>query len=186
MTMTNPPENSQADLLELAYPYAMDAVTEAERRLIERRRAAADRVCAAEFDATVDTVREILAALSVLDELAPPAELEDRLMRALDQTIEAAPAHRTRGRSRWDRFVAAMALLIAIGAGVVAVTHRRSRLPGVTGAVPWEPGSAAARRAGRAARRAVADSGFERPMPPPPPSSPPVTQRGRRRHLPPA
>ncbi|MEU2256861.1 hypothetical protein ABZ540_27175 [Nocardia xishanensis] len=181
MTMTNPPENSQADLLELAYPYAMDAVTEAERRLIERRRAAADRVCAAEFDATVDSVRETLAALSVLDELAPPAELEDRLMRALGQTIEATPARRTRGRSRWDRFIAAMALLIAIAAGVVAVTHRRSRLPGVTGAVQWEPGAEAARRAGRAAGA----PGFERRMPPLPPSSPPVTPRGRRRRLPP-
>ncbi|MEV0034008.1 hypothetical protein [Nocardia sp. NPDC050793] len=184
MTMKTP-EHSGADLLELAYPYAMDAVTETERRLIERRRAAADRVCAAEFDATVDTARETLAALSILDAVPPPAGLEDRLMRALDRAIDPPPARRIRERSRCDRFVAAMALVIVIGAGVVAVTHRRSRLPGATGAVRWEPGSQAARRAGRAARRAAGDPGFERPMPPRPPSSPPVTPSSRRRRRPP-
>ncbi|WP_431969965.1 RskA family anti-sigma factor [Nocardia sp. bgisy134] len=180
MTMKNPLEHSEADLLELAYPYALHAVTEVERRLIEERRAAADRVSAAEFDETVDQVRETLAALSVLDARTPPAGLEHRLMRALDCAVGPASARRNRGRSRRNRFAAVLALLIALGAGVAAVTHRRSRLPGVTGAVQWEPGPSAARRAGRVARRAARDPGPERPAPPrslPSPSAPSSRRR---------
>ncbi|TQM26295.1 RskA family anti-sigma factor [Nocardia bhagyanarayanae] len=115
------PEQPEADLLELAYPYAMHAVTEIERKLIERRRAAADRAWAAEFDAMVGETRETLAALSILDALPPPAGLEDRLMRALD---DAVSRRQTRRLSRKNRLAAAMAVLVAIAAGVVAATHR--------------------------------------------------------------
>ncbi|MET8778841.1 hypothetical protein ABZV58_27880 [Nocardia sp. NPDC004654] len=124
-----PPEQPDADLLELAYPYAMHAVTEIERELIERRRAAADRTRAAEFDAMVGATRETLAALSILDALPPPAGLEDRLMRALD---EAVSRRRARRLSRKNWLAAAMAVLIAIAAGVVAShrgRYRRAPLP---------------------------------------------------------
>ncbi|MEU8896431.1 hypothetical protein [Nocardia sp. NPDC048505] len=73
-----------AELLELAYPYALDAVPPAERCAVESRRRCADAVTAAEFDATVAALRDTLAALSLLDVCAPPGELEARLVRALD------------------------------------------------------------------------------------------------------
>ncbi|SNY89646.1 hypothetical protein SAMN04244553_6665 [Nocardia amikacinitolerans] len=125
----NTPEQPEADLLELAYPYAMHAVTEFERKLIERRRAAAGRARAAEFDARVGSTRETLATLSILDALPPPAGLEDRLMRALDDVTR----RRTRRRSRRNWLAAAMALLIAVAAGIAAATnrgrYRRAPLP---------------------------------------------------------
>ncbi|QBS38964.1 anti-sigma factor [Nocardia sp. CS682] len=79
-------ENGQrgSDLLDLAYPYAMDAVAELERRSIEHRLREADPVTVDAFAAIVFGVRETLAALTVLDATPPPAELETTLLRALD------------------------------------------------------------------------------------------------------
>ncbi|MFF3225892.1 anti-sigma factor domain-containing protein [Nocardia suismassiliense] len=74
-----------SDLLDLAYPYAMDAVAELERRSIEHRLREADPVTVDAFAAIVFGVRETLAALTVLDATAPPAELETTLLRALDE-----------------------------------------------------------------------------------------------------
>ncbi|WP_194833308.1 anti-sigma factor [Nocardia sp. XZ_19_369] len=84
-------ENGQrgSDLLDLAYPYAMDAVAELERRSIEHRLREADPVTVDAFAAIVFGVRETLAALTVLDATAPPAELETTLLRALDESTGA-------------------------------------------------------------------------------------------------
>ncbi|WP_067845117.1 RskA family anti-sigma factor [Nocardia lijiangensis] len=121
MTTNNRPHHPGADLRELAYPYAMHAVTDVERRRIERKRAVADRACAAEFDVTVGQVRETLAALSILDAVPPPAGLEHRLLRALE---DAVPRRRARRLLRRNWLAATMALLIAIAAGVAAATQR--------------------------------------------------------------
>ncbi|CAM4496179.1 anti-sigma factor [Nocardia ninae] len=80
-------ENGQrgSDLLDLAYPYAMDAVAELERRSIEHRLREADPVTVDAFASIVFGVRETLAALTVLDATPPPPELETTLLRALDE-----------------------------------------------------------------------------------------------------
>ncbi|WP_107656721.1 anti-sigma factor [Nocardia suismassiliense] len=94
-------ENGQrgSDLLDLAYPYAMDAVAELERRSIEHRLREADPVTVDAFAAIVFGVRETLAALTVLDATAPPAELETTLLRALDEAA-GAPGERRDGFQR--------------------------------------------------------------------------------------
>ncbi|RJO69452.1 hypothetical protein D5S18_30285 [Nocardia panacis] len=71
-------------LLDLAYPYALDAVAEIERRHIESRLAAADPNIRYAFLEIVRTTREVLARLAVLYETRPPSRLESRVMAALD------------------------------------------------------------------------------------------------------
>ncbi|MGX1806223.1 anti-sigma factor [Nocardia sp. NPDC055321] len=133
------------DLAELAYPYALDAVSESERAEIERRRERADRVTAAEFDAGVSAVRESMAELSLLDACPPPAEAEDRLMRALDRMLRAArdqggylartqrPATRRWGLGPFTGIdtVAAVLLLVALGAGLIFVVQRAHDRPAI-------------------------------------------------------
>ncbi|MFE3187984.1 hypothetical protein ACFXHA_03190 [Nocardia sp. NPDC059240] len=85
---------SNEDLLELAYLYAMDAVTELERAVIEQRRQRADRATAAAFDEIVTRVRVALAMVVRFDSCPPPPELEDRVLRALDRHDTAQATER--------------------------------------------------------------------------------------------
>lgn len=87
-----------ADLLDLAYPYALDAVTAADRAAIELLRDRASPYAAAEFDAVVATVHDIMAVLAILDAHPPPPGLEPRLLHALGE--DPCPGHWWRGR-RW-------------------------------------------------------------------------------------
>ncbi|MEV6559711.1 anti-sigma factor [Nocardia sp. NPDC051756] len=117
------PERPGTDLLDLAYPYAMDAVAELERRTIEHRLRDADQDTANAFAAIVSGVRETLAALTVLDATAPPATLEMTLLRALDEATGGTGKSRNRfERMRW--LAAAVAVVVAIGAGVGVVVYR--------------------------------------------------------------
>ncbi|MFE6860907.1 anti-sigma factor domain-containing protein [Nocardia sp. NPDC057668] len=139
------------DLAELAYPYALDAVSAAERDDIDHRRERADRVTAAEFDAGVSAVREAMAELSVLDACPPPAEAEDRLMRALDRMLRAARDQsgylaraprpvkpQPSDKRRWGLgpftgidTVAAVLLLVVLGTGLVFVVQRTDDRPAI-------------------------------------------------------
>ncbi|WP_280245212.1 RskA family anti-sigma factor [Nocardia abscessus] len=83
MTDTQP---CRADLLDLAYPYAMDAVAEIECRRIENRLAGADSATAAAFAAAVHGIRETLAALSAAEAVDPPPTLESKILRAIDDS----------------------------------------------------------------------------------------------------
>ncbi|WP_328389545.1 anti-sigma factor [Nocardia sp. NBC_00416] len=77
------PEN-HGDLLDLAVPYALDAVESTESAEIEQRLHAADPATARAFEDTVRDVREAMGALSVLDAQTPPARVEARILAALD------------------------------------------------------------------------------------------------------
>ncbi|MEU6827038.1 hypothetical protein ABZ894_00140 [Nocardia beijingensis] len=83
MTGTQP---CRMDLVDLAYPYAMDAVAEIERRRIENRLATVDSGTAAAFAAVVRRIRETLAALSVTAAVNPPPTLESKILRAIDDS----------------------------------------------------------------------------------------------------
>ncbi|WP_167476306.1 anti-sigma factor [Nocardia arthritidis] len=115
---------SESDLLELAYPYALDAVADIERRHIESRLDAADPEIRQAFGDTVRTLHEVLARLAVLDELTPPARLEARILAMLD---DPAGGSRTRrpGPPEWRRRLGAVApiaaaVLLVLGGGMVA------------------------------------------------------------------
>lgn len=84
MTDAPPPEHpDDHDLLDLAHPYALDAVSDAERASIEHRLRGCDPDIRRAFDETVRQVREAMGALSVLDAQAPPQELEGRILEAI-------------------------------------------------------------------------------------------------------
>ncbi|PXX71008.1 anti-sigma-K factor RskA [Nocardia tenerifensis] len=123
------PGRRGTDLLDLAYPYAMDAVAELERRAIEHRLRAADPAIAASFAAIVSGVRETMAALTVLDAAAPPPELEDAVLRALD---DGAPSKSRTRFERWRWLAAAVAVVVAIGAGVGVLSDNASVTPELT------------------------------------------------------
>uniref|UniRef100_UPI003D78B17D RskA family anti-sigma factor n=1 Tax=Nocardia carnea TaxID=37328 RepID=UPI003D78B17D len=86
MPDTSPPDSpsSDGDLVDLAIPYALDAVSAAERVDIEHRLRAADHVTGRTFDDLVRGAREAMGALSVLDAQPPPARVEARILAALD------------------------------------------------------------------------------------------------------
>ncbi|WP_406277980.1 anti-sigma factor [Nocardia sp. NBC_00881] len=125
MTETGQPHT---DLLDLAYPYAMDAVAEIERRSIENRVAKADSVTAIAFAATVHRVRETLTALSMSEAVNPPPTLESKVLQALDQSTGHAPPER-RGTAVVGRvprlaWLAVAAVVAGVGAGGVVIAER--------------------------------------------------------------
>ena len=79
-------EPTDFELLELAAPYALHAVSDEERADIERRVAAASAPVAAAFDDEVRSVRETLAALSVTTAVEPPARLRASTLAAAGAT----------------------------------------------------------------------------------------------------
>ncbi len=68
-------EPNDFELLELATPYGLDAVSREERAEIERRVAAAPRPLAAAFEDEVRAVRETMAVVSAATAAEPPARL---------------------------------------------------------------------------------------------------------------
>jgi anti-sigma-K factor RskA len=110
MTEPNPFE-----LLELATPYALNAISDSERVDIDRQLAAAPTTVADAFNDEVRAVRETMAAISAATAAEPP----DRLRASV---LAGAQTDTTR-RSRWRTAVlaAAAAIVVALaafGAGV--------------------------------------------------------------------
>lgn len=97
----SPPDSpdNHGDLVELAFPYALDAVSAAETADIEQRLRAADQETVRAFDSVVRDVREAMSALSVLDAQEPPARLEARILAALGSRPGARSDVHTGGRS---------------------------------------------------------------------------------------
>lgn len=107
-----------ADLLDLAYPYALDAVADIERRHIESRLCTADPATRRAFTETVRSLHDVLAHLAVLDEYAPPPELEAQILARLGEQTEPRRSALRRGL-RALAPVAAVVLLV-LGGAVVA------------------------------------------------------------------
>ncbi|MGQ4616040.1 RskA family anti-sigma factor [Nocardia sp. R7R-8] len=125
MTGTQP---GRADLLDLAYPYAMDAVAEIERRRIENRLATTDSGTAAAFPDTVRRIRETLAALSATAAVHPPSTLESRILRAID---DSDPNARRRHGEPSEVFgLRRLARLVQSVGGRAGVARRRGRSRG--------------------------------------------------------
>jgi anti-sigma-K factor RskA len=113
------------ELLELAVPYGLDAVPDAERGEIESRLASAPRPLADVFYDEVRAVRETMALVSAADAEEPPAGLRDRLLAAvtgdLPDNVQTLPTARTGRRWRTTAFSAAAAVAIgltALGVGL--------------------------------------------------------------------
>ncbi|MFE3289170.1 anti-sigma factor domain-containing protein [Rhodococcus sp. NPDC059234] len=116
------PDNHTGDeqeLLDLAYPYALAAVSEAERSEIAGRLDRASPDTGRRFGRIVADVQETMALVGDQDALAPPPELRERVLlavEALDQQPSDELARRRGQRRRRIRRA-----VLAVAAGVVIV-----------------------------------------------------------------
>jgi anti-sigma-K factor RskA len=102
--MTGP---TDFELLELATPYALHAVSDDERAAIDRQLAAAPPSVAAAFRDEVRAVRETMTAVSAATAAEPPTHLRAAVLGAV-QTDAAR-------RSRWRTALLAAAAAIVVG-----------------------------------------------------------------------
>ncbi|WP_306359968.1 anti-sigma factor [Nocardia sp. CC227C] len=122
-----------ADLPELAYPYALDALGERDRRAVEHALGTADPAVAEGFRDVVRDVREAMAAMTVLDAVPAPARIEAALRRALDAGAPRPRVLRRGARRPSLRWLAAALVMVAIAATTgVALLRAPTPEPGVT------------------------------------------------------
>lgn len=125
--MTRPDDGSEAgDLLELAVPYALHAVSDAERDEIEGRLATTARDEADAFYDEVRAVRETMAVVSAVSAVEPPADLRSRLLAAVaapsaDNVRTLPTAGREPSGRRWRTTLLSAAAAVVIGLGAVGV-----------------------------------------------------------------
>jgi anti-sigma-K factor RskA len=110
MTEPNPFE-----LLELATPYALNAISDSERVAIDRQLAAAPTTVAGAFNDEVRAVRETMAVISAATAAEPP----DRLRAVVLAGVQSDTARRSRWRTAVLAAAAAIVVaLAAFGAGI--------------------------------------------------------------------
>lgn len=113
------------DLLELAVPYALDAVSDGERDAIESRLASAPLPVTDAFYDEVRAVRETMAVVSAADAEEPPVALRQRLLAAVNadvpDNVRTLPTAGRTGRRRWRTTLLSAAAAIAIGLAAVGV-----------------------------------------------------------------
>ena len=100
-------EPTEFDLLELATPYALNAISDTERAAIDRQLATAPAAVAEAFRAEVRAVGEAMAMVSAATAADPPARLRD--------TVLAAAQPSTSRQSRWRTAILAAAAAIVVG-----------------------------------------------------------------------
>jgi anti-sigma-K factor RskA len=108
-------EPTEFDLLELATPYALNAISDTERATIDRQLATAPAAVAEAFRAEVRAVAEAMAMVSAATATDPPARLRGAVLAA------AQPSNTRQSRWRTAIFAAAAAIIVglaAFGAGI--------------------------------------------------------------------
>jgi len=121
----DPSRGGDSDLLEMAVPYALHALSDTERDDIESQIATAGLPAIDAFYDEVRAVRETMAVVSAADAEEPPADLRRRLLTIVaddptDDRVQALPTRRR--RSVW--LSAAAALVIGLGALGVGLSLR--------------------------------------------------------------
>jgi hypothetical protein len=116
-------EPTDSELLALATPYALHAVTDAERADIDRRLAAAPSPVAEAFNNEVRAVRETLAAVSAATAAEPPAHLRGAVLSAATPPVSRAFRWRAAG------LAAAAAIVVGLAAFGLGVVIRPSSVP---------------------------------------------------------
>jgi anti-sigma-K factor RskA len=101
-------EPTEFELLELATPYALHAVSDAERAAIDRQLAAAPASVAEAFREQARAVRETMTAVSAATAAEPPTRLRATVLAA----VQSDAASR---RSRWRTALLAAAAAIVVG-----------------------------------------------------------------------
>jgi anti-sigma-K factor RskA len=113
--MTEPIE---PDLIALATPYALDAMSESEVADVDRLVAAAPSEVAQAFTEEVRAIRETMAVMSAATAVEPPQQLRDRVL----AEVSGDPVRELKPRiKRWQTAALAAAAALVIGLGAFAV-----------------------------------------------------------------
>jgi anti-sigma-K factor RskA len=113
--MTEPIE---PDLIALATPYALDAMSESELADVDRLVAAAPDEVARAFTEEVRAIRETMAVMSAATAVEPPQQLRDRVL----AEVGGDPVRELKPRiKRWQTAALAAAAALVIGLGAFAV-----------------------------------------------------------------
>lgn len=120
-------QESGSDLVELAVPYALHALPDAERDGLETRLAHSALSDADAFYDEVRAVRETMAVVAAATAAEPPAALRDRLLSAVEDDnvhslVRPVSAGASRRRTAW--LSAAAAAVIGLGALGVGMSLR--------------------------------------------------------------
>jgi anti-sigma-K factor RskA len=107
-------EPTDFELLELATPYALHAMSDEERANIDRRLAAAPSAVATAFDDEVRAVRETMAVVSAATAAEPPAHLRTA-------TLGAVKSNNWRQLSWRTAAIASAAAAVVVGAAAFGV-----------------------------------------------------------------
>jgi anti-sigma-K factor RskA len=111
-------EPNDPDLLALATPYALHAMSESEVADVDRRLGAAPPEIAQVFADEVRAIRETMAVVSAATAVEPPQQLRDRVLAG----VSAGPVRELRPRAkRWQTAVLAAAAALVIGLGALGV-----------------------------------------------------------------
>lgn len=116
-------EPSGFDLLELATPFALNAVSDDERAAIESRLAAAPTAVSNAFFDEVRAIGETMAILSAVTATEPPERLRAAVLSG------AQPARQERSRWRTALLAAAAAIVVALAAFGAGLALRPSVSP---------------------------------------------------------
>jgi anti-sigma-K factor RskA len=118
-------EPTDFELLELATPYALHAVSDAERAAIDRQLAASPPSVAKAFRDEVRAVRETMTAVSAATAAEPPT----RLRTAVLATVQPDTGRQTRWRTAL--LAAAAAIVVGLAAFGAGIAMRPSSTPSV-------------------------------------------------------
>jgi anti-sigma-K factor RskA len=116
-------EPTEFDLIELATPYALNAISETERAAIDRQLAAAPAAVAGRFGDEVRAVRETMAVVSVATGAEPPARLRAGVL----ATVQTRDTRRSRWRTA--ALAAAAAIVVALAAFGAGIALRPGHTP---------------------------------------------------------
>jgi len=119
-------EPTEFDLLELATPYALNAISDTERAALDRRLAAASRPIADRFDDEVRAVRETMAIVSAATSAEPPAQLRDAVLAAVQSEKPSQL------RLRTALLAAAAAIIVGLAAFGIGIALRPPPTPTMT------------------------------------------------------
>ena len=115
-------EPTPDDLMTLATPYALHAVSPDEQVEIEQLLSASPPLIARAFNEEVRAVRETMAMVSTSTAVEPPQHLRSQLLAAVQSPpVAVAPSSPPAAPSRWRTIALAAAAALVVGLGAVGV-----------------------------------------------------------------
>ncbi|REE72233.1 anti-sigma-K factor RskA [Rhodococcus wratislaviensis] len=121
------------ELVGMAYPYALDALDDSERRELDTDLATTDEDTRSTFTDEVRRIREAFAVVSAVGAVEPPPRVRTRVLDEVRQSA-SGPTSLTERRSRRRRWKVAVAAAAAVGvlAGGTVIVRQLTEGPSPT------------------------------------------------------